>query len=214
MPGYSINKVQNQDDLNEVYRITHDQYVNEGYSVPQQDGMLRHYRLYDRIPETVIFVTKKEQKIVGTLSLTFSNMSGFPCDEDFPNESAIIKDSARIMGRKIANCWRLVTDRSTNLEVVFILINSAVEECAREHVNEILFVVNPKHVSVYQKLLGMTKIAESQVETVKAPGVLLYADGRHLASKWIAFCQKRGIHTTATVRDFWWPTAFAGKPRW
>lgn len=213
MPGFTINKVQTQDQLNGVYRITHDQYVAEGCSTPQQDGMLRHYRIYDRIPETVIFIAQKDNKLVGTLSVTISNMTGFPCDEDFRDEVAKIKETARIMGRKIANCWRLVTDRSTNLEVVFLLINAAVEECAKQHVHEILFVVNPKHVSVYQKLLGMRIVAESQVETVRAPGILLHADGRHLASKWIALCERRGIATTATVRDFWWPTAFAGKPR-
>lgn len=210
MPDLTTKQIQTQEELDAVYRLTHDQYVAEGYSEPQPDGMLRHYKLFDSIPETAIFGVYKDEKLIGSVSLTKANMTGFPCDEDFPEEVAKIRSCSLIMGRRLANYWRLVTDpANSNLRTLLLLINAAVEDCCQHRVHEILFVVNPKHVSVYQKLLGMRIVAEKEIKKVQAPGVLLYADGRHFASKWIEMCEKRSIPTTTKISAFWWPTALS-----
>jgi len=107
MPDFTIRIIQTQEELNAVYRLTHDQYVAEGYAQPQPDGMLRHYKLYDSLPETNIFGAFKEEKLIGTVSLTRGNLTGLPCEQEFPKEVQDIKTTSMVMGRRLGNCWRL-----------------------------------------------------------------------------------------------------------
>lgn len=206
-----VRKIKTQEELEAVYRLTHDAYVAEGYCQPQPDGMLRHYKKYDRLEETDILIALEGDKIVGTISITRSNLSGFPMDEDFPDEVNQIRHRSFIMGRYLGACWRIATvpECRNGFAVVLALIKSLVETCAREGINEMIYVFNPKHVKIYRHLLGMSVVCEKHIEAVDAPGVLMYSDGRHLCHKWLELCKKRNIPTTATIRDFWWPTAKA-----
>jgi hypothetical protein len=208
-----VRKVETQAELEAVYRLTHDAYVAEGYAKPQPDGMLRHYERYDRLEETDIFIAVDNGEIIGTNTLTASNLTGFPMDEDFPDEVDQIRHRSFIMGRYLGASWRIATapECRKGLAVILALIKATVERCAELGINEMIYVFNPKHVPIYKRLLGMSTVTQKHIEAVGAPGVLMYSDGRHLCYKWLDICEKRGIPKTVAIRDFWWPTAKASR---
>ena len=209
-----VRLIENQEELDAVYRLTHDAYLEQGYIKPQPDGMFKNNERYDRLPETDIFIAVDEDQIVGTVSMTRANLTGFPYDRDFPEEVEKIKHCSIVMGRYLAACWRIVTDSKCRhgLTVVLALMQKIMEESAKYHVHEMIFEFNPKHVKFYNKMLGIQPVCEKVSKTVDAPGVLMYVDGRHLACKWQDVCTKRRIEQTIFIKDFWWPTAKASPP--
>ena len=54
--GFSIRPMYTELELDQIYKLTHDAYVERGYCEPQPGGKLIHYPHLDHIPETTILV--------------------------------------------------------------------------------------------------------------------------------------------------------------
>jgi hypothetical protein len=203
-----IIRLAKKEDMEQVYRLTHDMYVEAGYCKPQPNGLLRHYPHLDDIPQTIVFVAEQDGKIVGTNSLTFDGPAKLHVDEDFPEEVEKIRRICNMTGRKLAASWRLATHPKArnSLRVVLELINATMTEGSNRHMNLLLFTFNPKHEGFYEKLLGLKTIATSErCEAVSAPGVLMKGDARYMVNKWVRFCKKRKLATDANIKNVWWP---------
>lgn len=209
-------RIARPEDMDVVYRLTHDQYVKEGYCDPQPDGKLIHYPHLDNIPETVVFVVEDEDgEIIGTNSITFDGPNKLHVDEDFPKEVEKVRRNGRKVGRKLAASWRIVTSPKTrnSMKVIMELIRVTIEEGCKQHAHEMLFSFNPKHEKIYAKLLGLKTIARGDCDAVnKAPGVLMHTDSRSMIVRWRQVCQKRGIPYNCDIRDVWWPTSLGPPP--
>lgn len=202
-------------DMDIVYKLTHDQYVKEGYCKPQSTGKLVHYPHLDYIPETIVFVAEDDNnQIIGTNSLTIDNPHKLHVDEDFPTEVAAVRNRSIIMNRNLAASWRIVTSPNArnSMKVILALIKGTIEEVCKQHTHELLFSFNPKHEKIYAKLLGLRTIARGECDAVNnAPGVLMYVDSRFLLNKWQQVCQRRKIPYNCDIRDVWWPTAYSSE---
>lgn len=183
---HMLVRIAQQQDMSEVYKITHDVYVSEGYCEPQLDGMLRHYSHIDNIPETIVFIVEDNGKIIGTNSLTFDGPKKFNVDEDFGD----IVEQIRQENRKVAASWRIVT--TDGRTVILKLISATVEKCRDEHVDILLCSLNPKHARFYERILGMRVIAEKYCRAVNAPAVLMRGDAEQVFPAWDKF-NKEGI---------------------
>lgn len=203
-----ITRIAEQEDMEQVYRLTHDMYVEAGYCQPQPNGLLRHYPHLDGIPETLVFVAEENGEIIGTNSLTFDSPAKLHVDEDFPEEVEKIRRMCNVTGRNLAASWRIATrPKSRNsLRTVLELINITMIEGAKHHMHMLLFTFNPKHESFYEKMLGLRTIATSEnCNAVSAPGVLMKGDSRYMINKWVRFCRKRKLTTSADIKNVWWP---------
>src|SRR5262245_29486021 len=78
-----IRPIRDLAELQQVYRLTHDCYVENGYVKPHPTGMIVHYPQFDHIPETTILVAVINGRIVGSVSLTQDGPGGFSIDDDF-----------------------------------------------------------------------------------------------------------------------------------
>jgi hypothetical protein len=171
-----VRPIRNTSELQEVYRLTHDCYVNSGYCKPHPTGMVVHYAPYDHIAETTILVALLDGQIVGSVSITVDGPSGFTVDEDFNDECIAIRQE----GKPVAVVWRLVVKKSEQPSrmVVVSLINEVVSRLRRFEINTALFSVNPKHENVYRRLLNMSVVARKSGSNglENAPAVLLRGD--------------------------------------
>jgi hypothetical protein len=172
-------------DMEAVYRMTHDAYVKAGYCQPSKDGMLIHYPHLENIPETVVLVAKVDGKIVGTNSITIDGPHGLHCDVDFPDAT----DEVRKEGRKLGACWRIVTtmEGHHHLNIVMSLIKESLRLMLEKGVQVGLFTFNPKHVSVYVKILHMKMVAFNQGTDglTNAPSALMRLDREDVPQRWM-----------------------------
>lgn len=171
---FEIRSVASADEMEAVYRITHDAYVRQGYCVPQPDGRLVHYPHLDGIPETTVLVAVVDGLTVGTVSITMDGPTGLHADEEFKD----VCDRIRSEGRRLAACWRIATQPRcrSEAEIVLGLVREAEAVVLRKGADTCLLIVNPRHEGIYKKLLNMETVAR-KTETIgalrNAPPVLM-----------------------------------------
>src|SRR5947209_3989524 len=68
--GILVRPIEGEAELDAVYRLTYDSFLERGYCAPRPDRRLIHYPHLDRLPETMICVAISEGQIVGTVSVT------------------------------------------------------------------------------------------------------------------------------------------------
>ncbi|MFC1479119.1 hypothetical protein ACFL6F_00840 [Planctomycetota bacterium] len=181
-----IRPVQNSWEMDKVYRIVHDAYLERGYIEKQPDGKLIHYPHLDGIPETTILVALENGEIVGTNSITIDGPFGMHVDEDFKKEC----DQIRFENRLLASSWRIATKKSCRNErkAVMQLIQETVDHALGNGVETMLFTFNPRHERIYKKLLNMITVAKnggSVTGLSNAPAVLMRVDDKDLPARWL-----------------------------
>ncbi len=182
---HTIRPIQSKAELEEVYRLTHDAYVEEGYCRPRPDGRLIHYPDLDQARETTILVALEEGRIVGTNSLTLDGPSGLHVDKDYGPECQAIRQT----GRALASSWRIATHRSCRdqRKIVMSLITETVVRAVDFGVESCLFTFNPRHERIYKRLLNMRTIAHSSGTQglLNAPSVFMRCDLETLPERWL-----------------------------
>jgi hypothetical protein len=168
-----VRPIQNLRELHQVYKLTHDNYVNLGYCDPHPSRMLIHYPTFDHLPETTILVALDHGRIIGSVSVTRDGPSGFTIDQDFPGAISKIREE----GKPCASVWRMVVEESmkTRRAVVIRLMSELFHRMIDSQISNVLFAVNPKHVDVYQRMLQMN-VVEKKLNSEglnNAPAVLL-----------------------------------------
>ncbi len=178
-----IRPVLDEQELDQVYRLTHDAYVEQGYFQPKPDGRLRHYADIEAAPENMVLVAIDEGRIVGTVSVTLDGPAGFHVDHDFPSECDVI----RAEGRPVGAAWRIVTapDHRNSMALVVELIRSTIDLLDRFRVETILCSFNPRHERIYRKVFGMTTVARTEgVGAMKSAAVLMRASIQEAVLSW------------------------------
>ncbi|MFH1022789.1 MAG: nucleotide disphospho-sugar-binding domain-containing protein, partial [Planctomycetota bacterium] len=179
-PDVVVRPIKNKNELDEVYRITHDAFLERGYCRPQADGRLVHYPRLDQIKETTVFVAVSDGGIVGTISLTLDGPAGLHVDEDFKEAC----DDIRNEGRKLAAGWRIATRSGYRDErgIVMGLIREVVTRAVDAGVRTGVFTFNPRHESIYQRLLNMKTVARNGETSglQDAPAVFMRCDAEAL----------------------------------
>jgi len=170
-------------DMDDVYRITYDAYLDMNYCEYQSEARLIHYPYLDNIPETTVLIAEGDGGIVGTTSLTLDGEQGLHVDSDYKAECAKV----RTEGRRLAAAWRLVTT-DHDRRVLMGLIGHMVTLAYSLSVETCLYTFNPRHESVYKRLLNMETIANhsGSVHGLKnAPSVLMRLDVEKCPSRWL-----------------------------
>ncbi len=176
----------NHFELEQVYRLTYEAYVERGYCRPKPDGKLVHYPQFENISETTVLVALLQKQVMGTVSLTLDGPLGTPMDSDFKATC----DTVRAEGLRLAASWRIVTQHSFRgqRQVVMALIGEVVR-CAFEDfdLDTFLCSFHPRHESIYRRLLGMRTIARSEGTRGLhgAPAVLMRCDRAAVPSRWL-----------------------------
>jgi hypothetical protein len=184
-PSILVRPVNGMAELEEVYRLTHDAYAEQGYCSVQPDLRLVHYPHLDRIPETTVLVAIVDGLVAGTNSWTFDGPRGLHADSDFNTEC----NGLRCEGRRLASAWRLATRNiyRGNRKVIMALIQETVRSAVSAGVETCVFTFNPRHEEVYRRLLNMKTIARSD-ETRglrNAPAVLMRLDLEAVPERWL-----------------------------
>ena len=177
------------DDMETVWRCTYDVYREQGYCDHDESGLLVHYPHLDGIDETTVYVVEDDGEIVGTNSLTLDGQAGLHVDADFPVETGVIRKWCRHMDWKLGASWRIVTrpDYHRSIAAVSALFQETIRGILEHKLDVVLFAFNPKHARAYQRLLGLTVLANGWCDTVSAPSVLMGGQTAMCEPKWRRF---------------------------
>ncbi|MFH1022284.1 MAG: hypothetical protein V1809_02735 [Planctomycetota bacterium] len=179
-----IRPVRSSREMDAVYRLVHDTFLERGYCASQPDGRLIHYPHLDHIPETTVLAAVLKGEIVGTISYTFDGPAGLHTDKDFKAECDVI----RAEGKRLGASWRIATRNRFRYEkeVVMALIRTTVHYILDSGVETSVFTFNPRHERVYQRMLNMTTVTRSAGTDglSNAPAVLMRMETENIPAKW------------------------------
>lgn len=157
--SYLIRQVAGAEEMETVYRLAHDAYLDYGYIASQPDGKLCAAPHLDRSPLTEIWVMTKAGKIIATATLTMDSSAGLIMDPEFPDELKRVRSE----NARLACVWRLAVDREhRNINRVVLQLISHMVHRMLARCDTALFVVNPRHSGYYRRLLNMLTLAACQ----------------------------------------------------
>jgi hypothetical protein len=164
---YSITYPQtgypDDDDLNDVWRLTHDAYVTCGYAMPNEQGILRHCATLDDCPETDIVLARDDNdELVGTISLTEDGPRGLHVDKVFKTWADQVRWECADEKKRLGASWRIVTKpeyRGTSSLLLKLICKTAELAFEKRNLDVLLYTFHPKHEKWYSKRLGFTHVA-------------------------------------------------------
>ena len=187
-----------QDELDAVYRLTHDLYLKEGYSLQQPDGRLIHYPHLENIPETIVLIATVDGHIVGSNSLTLDGTHGLQvdCDIGYKDKVDEIRENCRKNKKNLGCSWRIVTSQNSNQDVILSLLNATAELMYLRKLHVALYNLNPKHEKFYRRFLGMVKLGEGicgATGLTHPPSVLMMSEYEILYKHWSKVTARRNL---------------------
>lgn len=155
--GFLLRAIRNRDELEDVYRLTYECYLQKGYCRKNDSGKLAHYSQFDELDETMIFIVEdQEGRLLGTVSTTIDNRIGLHVDLDFHNQA----DQVRHEGRALASCWRIAVNEKyrSQLQVSRLLVDGSVAYWYATHIETCLMTLHPHHEGFYKRYLNCTTL--------------------------------------------------------
>jgi len=139
-------------ELHQVYKLTHDAYVDKGYIEPRCDDLLIHYPNLERIKETTVLIAEENGQIIGTNSLTLDNEFGLHCERDFPLQ--VMQE--RLTGLPLCCSWRIVTrkDIRDDWRIVYALIKATTQKIIQLKYRILLMTFHPMDALRYLRILN------------------------------------------------------------
>ncbi len=187
---YVIRPAQGRAELDAVHRLTHDSIVAGGYMLARPDGRLDSYPMLDASPLTTVLVAVCDGTIIGTNSLTADGPLGLHTDLYFPTETNIVRRDRR----RLVSSFRIATapamkDRHGYALILDLVKWTCVVATEAYAFETMLCTFNPKHETVYRRMLGATTLAhQAQVAhgDVNAGAVLMRIDVERLPAAFTA----------------------------
>ncbi len=169
----AIKIAETADEYNRSFKLLYNEYFQSGYVQEHQSGML--YSKWSMIPTSTIFIFKSHHEVISTMShIIDSDLFGLPIDDVYKDRI----DELRARGRKVAEVGALATLRQRRWSNVMVFLARALFRFARmSGVNDLVVMVNPKHVRFYTQIFLFTPFAEQRdYHKVGAPAVALRAN--------------------------------------
>lgn len=167
----SIKISENFEEYEGAFRIVYDVYREIGY-IKNDHHSKMSYSIYSMLPTTCVFIFKEHLEIISTLSQYLdSDVFGLPMDSLYKEEIDVLRNQ----GRKIAEIGALATANSSRWNNLSMFLGKAYLHYAKlTGVNDILIMVNPKHVSFYKAVFMFKDFGpEKHYPVVDAPAVAL-----------------------------------------
>ncbi len=182
--GLHISLAKTATDIEHVYRLVHDAYLEKGYCEANENQQLTYFKQLDNIAETSIFLIRMYDEIIGTLSLTEHNPLGAPVDEAFilPYQQVLLEK------RRTAVTWRLaIKKRYRDMPFIVIeLIKTVIWTCFERGIQTSISTINQRQERLYQRLFNMHPIAHNHgvADFAHVPCSMIRWDQENCPPRW------------------------------
>jgi len=165
MAQYQFKLATSAEDYFAALKLVQDVYLKEGYVNSDESSCpcrILENHFYEK---TAVFMGKKEEKLVFTVSLFPDSPNGLPMDSIYKKEL----DSLRDKGRMIGEVGCLAThpefrDGSQNIPMHGnkIMLNYAMEYLK---LDDLVITVHPRHAVVYKEVLMFDEIGKGTIKS-------------------------------------------------
>ncbi|MCO6431152.1 MAG: hypothetical protein J5J00_09850 [Deltaproteobacteria bacterium] len=162
----------NFSELQEALSLVYQQYRKFGYTQFNEHGL--RISGYELLPSSTVFIDTAEDGVCGTVTLIEDSIAGLPADGEFADEL----NALRAKGRKVAEASMFACEDEAQAGSNAALIGALFNACTGNRIDDLILVVNPKHVAFWHKVLGFDVLANERVcgRICDAPGILLHLD--------------------------------------
>lgn len=149
------------EELKAAWGLAYKEYLARGYCEPHPSQM--YYTYFCFLLDTRTFVLKKEDRVIGTMTLVADSPCGLPMESLFPSQIAKL----RRLKRRLAEVSLLALDLETVGKGRFALTNLQKQACffrlaktmseygwRMKGITDLIFGVHPKHEPLYQYMTG------------------------------------------------------------
>jgi hypothetical protein len=170
---YCFKIAEDSKELEDAYKLIHDQYVHSGYMDPCPSGM--RLNLHNLLPETTTFIGKSNGHLLITITIFQDTELGLPMDNIYQDELDVLRRE----GRKVAEVGALASNpafRNGNQNIPMhankIMYQYAIKNL---HIDDLVIAINPKHEWIYRHILLFEKIGNLKYyDYVKSAPALAY----------------------------------------
>ncbi len=158
---YSISILSEFHKLEEIHELCHDAYVESGLIFKRQDSKLNLFPHLNTIENTKTLIAVKDNKIIGTNSITSDGIFGLHSDMHFKEETDFFRLNTKgILG----SSWRIATNKiyRNNIRLLLDLVQNTVKLAVEMNIQTCLYVFAKKHEDFYKKLIGAETISQKR----------------------------------------------------
>jgi hypothetical protein len=199
MARYRFELATSAEDYFAALKLVQDVYLKEGYVNADESSCPCRILENHFFEKTAVFIGKKENKLIFTVSLFPDSPNGLPMDSIYKKEL----DSLRDKGRMVGEVGCLAThpefrDGSQNIPMHGnkIMLNYAMEYLK---LDDLVITVHPRHALVYKEILMFEEIGKGQVKAHPKvngnPAVALRLNLHEAETKCRHFYQKNSLDT-------------------
>ena len=177
-------------DMDRVYRLTYQCYLQQGYCSEDPSEKLIHFPKLEGIKETHVFgLQDAEGRLQATNSATVDGPRGLHTDESWPDETELQRLDCAVRHLRLGASWRICTspENRNAMKAIFLIIDYTLR-MAGPLMDVCLFTFHPTHARTYARLLGLQAITEAKPdETVRgSPSVLMRGEVKTMQRVWYA----------------------------
>lgn len=146
-------------DRIQAYQLLYSVYIEKEFATPNKTKMW--YSLFDAHPDTVTFIAKEYDKVVGAITVVFDSEMGLPAENVYAKEINQLKKQ----NKKPAEIISLgISKEARGAQKVLVkLFNLAYLTAKGVHLaSDIIITVNPKHTPFYIKKMFFEIIGENK----------------------------------------------------
>ena len=178
LEGQHIFKIRTAATLDRAHAasvLIQNMYAWRGYDTTQAAavGIKASGEEWRRKKNEVTLIAAEGDKTFATLTVRYDSPEGLACDELYRDEL----NQFRAQGSKFCEFTRLAMDRAPDSKEVFasLMHIGYIYAYDLNKCTDVVIEVNPRHVSFYKKMLGMTQLGSEKIcPRVNAPAVLLH----------------------------------------
>ncbi|PCJ56240.1 MAG: hypothetical protein COA79_19505 [Planctomycetota bacterium] len=146
-------------DRIQAYNLLYSVYVEKEFVSPNKSKMW--YSLFDAHPDTVTFIAKDNNKVVGAITVVFDSEMGLPAESVYSKEI----DQLRKINRKPTEIISLGISKDARgaQNILIKLFNLAYLTAKEIHLaSDFIITINPKHAPFYIKKMFFKIIGENK----------------------------------------------------
>lgn len=184
------------DEVLAAARLVHDSYVGRGLMPPHPAGV--RIVPHQALPETITFVAKHHDEVIGTISLVVDAKMGLPMEKIYGDEVAAL----RAEGKRVAEAGAQCIKPEYRHTGVSFLLSKLMITTAREAlgVDDLLIAVHPNAAELYEATLLFVRTGPVRCYpglNEKALAVMLRLDLAHMKADF----QKEWGHLPKDTRN-------------
>ena len=175
--NYLMRTINKQEELEHIYSLTYECYIQQGYCSKNSSRKLIHYPKLDNISSTTVFVIENSKGgLIGTASTTKDSQHGLHVDLDFHAETEMVRSERKIL----SSSWRIAVNPNykSQPQVARLLIDGTVAYWHAAGIETCLMTFNPCHENFYKKYLNCKTLSKNDGlhDLKNAPAVLMRWD--------------------------------------